>query len=152
MSPAVEWPGMSPAQLAAIAKDDLRAAHFISRSRSVEPRMYLYRRGRLEIEPLPTAAFEDAVRTGFALRGFLPLLIAAGSVEILALGFAPNATSVERRQMIALHMFDRTGHRAWEAPILQSAPGGPSIGHWRPAATNSLDQRTIRAITTAVNS
>jgi hypothetical protein len=139
-------------QLAALARDALELDCSGSRTPAsdVAPKLYLRRGDRVETLSLPGKAFDEGSAKTWVIRGLAPLLLTTGGVELVALAF----TTARRGQAgwtAAVHVLDGHRHDAWEADIEVGATGVRRLGPWNHAPADSLDPRTIDAITRALN-
>jgi hypothetical protein len=151
MSSTIRRASMTRSQLAALARNDLRVAYLLAAHAGVEPRIYLYRRGHLEVSPLAGDPLRHRTARGLAPVDYIPLLIAAGSVQIIALAFAGTRSSDTCTQaMLFLHVLDARCHESWETTINQSADGTQTLDRWATASPDTLSDRATRAIQTAL--
>jgi hypothetical protein len=143
MTSMLEWAEMTPANVGAVARGDLGATLRLATGGNVEPRLYLYRLGRLEVERLPPDWFEDQRPAGFVRPRYLPLLATLGRIEIIALAFAARSEDVPSGEAMFVHVLDATRHDSWAAEVRRDRHGRTGFGPWCPGSPQSLSERAI---------
>ena len=138
------------AQLSTVAMLDLDdAVRTMTSSRDLQQRLYLYRRGRLEIQVLPYGTLGRTGSKAWVLSGLIPVLVKSGGVEVIGLAFLRRPDEAGDLESVSLHVLDTEHHEAWTASLV----GGPSaISCWIPESVDSLDEHAAREIAGALTS
>jgi hypothetical protein len=138
------------AQLCTVAMLDLEdAARTMKSSRDLQQRLYLYRRGRLEIQVLPYVTSGRAASKAWVLSGLIPVLIEAGGVEVIGLAFRRRPDDAGDLESVSLHVLDAEQHEGWTAALIG---GAQAISCWTPESVDSLGEHAAREITGALRS